>query len=75
MSHFAAVRGRPGERSESILIFDPKTSKLRAEEQFLTSDRTKKTTLVAWTIYLVSAVVDSVTSTTPVTTDGTSGPA
>lgn len=75
--HFTPTRYSPGELSESVLIFDPKTSKLLAEQQFLTPDKTKKTSLIAWTVYLVTGVVNSITSTTPVkgTSGGGSGPA
>jgi hypothetical protein len=54
-----------GEIGKSVLIFDPKTSKLIAEETYVTYTRTGKTVLTAWTDYLKSGVVDSTTSTNP----------
>jgi hypothetical protein len=54
------------EIGKSVLIFDPATSKLIAEESSLTDTKTGKTALMAWTDYLKSGVVDSVTSTDPV---------
>jgi hypothetical protein len=59
-----------GETAEAVLIFDPKTSKMIAEETFVTHTKTGKSVLVAWTDYLKSAVVDSVTSTSPVSGAG-----
>jgi len=53
------------EIGKSVLIFDPKTSKLIAEETFVTYTRTGKTVLNSWTDYLKSGVVDSTTSTNP----------
>jgi hypothetical protein len=52
-------------RAESVLIFNPSTSGLLAEETLVTT--AGKTTLTAWTVYLKSGVVNSVTSTRPVT--------
>jgi hypothetical protein len=61
-----AHRGQvPAQNDESVLIFDPKTSKLLAEETFVTYTKTEKTSLTSWTVYLRSGVVDSITSTTP----------
>jgi hypothetical protein len=54
-----------GEIGKSVLVFDPKTSKLIAEETFVTHTRTGKTVLNSWTDYLKSGVVDSTTSTNP----------
>jgi hypothetical protein len=48
-----------------VLIFGLKTSKLLAEETFVTYTKTEKTSLTSWTVYLRSGVVDSITSTTP----------
>jgi hypothetical protein len=59
---------RRSSQVESVLIFNPKTSGLLAKETLVTSDG--KTTLTAWTVYLKSGVVDSVTSTTLVTGNG-----
>jgi hypothetical protein len=56
---------------KSVLAFDPKTSKMIAEETIVTDTRTGKTALVAWTDYLKSGVVDSVTSTNPGSSAGT----
>ena len=62
-----AHRGQvPAQNNESVLIFNPKTSNLLAEETFVTYAKTKKTSLTSWTVYLRSGVVDSATSTTPV---------
>jgi hypothetical protein len=73
---FAAKGQVPGQADESVLIFNPVTSALMAEETFVTYATTHKTVLTAWTVYLKSGVVDSVTSTTPVTgSGGGSGPA
>jgi len=58
------------EIGKSVLIFDPKTSKLIAEETIVTYTKTGKTALVAWTDYLKSGVVNSDTSTTPVSGAG-----
>jgi hypothetical protein len=61
-----AHRGQvPAETIESVLIFNPKTSKLLAEETFVTYTKTRKTSLTSWTVYLRSGVVDSIASTTP----------
>jgi hypothetical protein len=67
----AYVNAHPALREivKSVLIFDPATSRMIAEETIVTSTKTGKTALVAWTDYLKSGVVDSLTSTTPV--DGT----
>jgi len=54
-----------GEIGKSVLIFDPKTSKLIAEETFVTHTKTGKTVRESWTDYLKSGVVDSETSTNP----------
>jgi hypothetical protein len=54
-----------GETVRAVLIFDPKTSKLIAEETIVVSAKTGKSVLVAWTDYLKSGVVDSTTSTSP----------
>jgi hypothetical protein len=53
-----------------VLIFDPKTSKMIAEETFVTYTKTGKTVLTSWTDYLKAGVVDSVTSTDPVSGAG-----
>lgn len=55
---------------KSVLVFDPHTSKLIAEETFVTDTRTGKSTLTAWTDYLKSGIVDSKTSTHPVSGAG-----
>ena len=76
--HHLAHRGQvPAQNDESVLIFNPKTSKLLAEETFVTYTKTEKTSLTSWTVYLRSAVVDSITSTTQVSGNpgGSSGPA
>ena len=57
---------------KSVLVFDPKTSKMIAEETFVTHTKTGKTTLMAWTDYLKSGVVNSKTSTTLVSGAGAS---
>jgi hypothetical protein len=54
------------EIGKSVLIFDPKTSKLIAEETFVTHTKTGKNSLTAWTDYLKSGVVNSDDSTDPV---------
>ncbi len=59
---------RRSSQVESVLIFNPKTSGLLAEETLVTGGG--KTTLTAWTVYLKSGVVDSLTSTTLVTGNG-----
>lgn len=63
----AYVRAYPaqGEIAKSVLVFDPKTSKMIAEESLVTITKTGKTTLMAWTDYLKSGVVNSETSTNP----------
>jgi hypothetical protein len=63
----AYVRAYPakGEIAKSVLVFDPKTSKMIAEESVVTYTKTGKTTLMAWTDYLKSGVVNSQTSTSP----------
>jgi hypothetical protein len=63
----AYVRAYPaqGEIAKSVLVFDPKTSKMIAEESLVTNTETGKTTLMAWTDYLKSGVVNSQTSTNP----------
>jgi len=63
-----------GEIGKSVLVFDPKTSKLIAEETLVTYTKTGKTALVAWTDYLKSGVVNSDTSTTPMTGAGPAQP-
>ncbi|HSR86108.1 MAG TPA: CU044_5270 family protein [Streptosporangiaceae bacterium] len=55
---------------KSVLVFDPKTSKMIAEETIVSNTRTGKTALVAWTDYLKSGVVNSETSTAPVSPAG-----
>lgn len=62
-----------GQFGKSELIFDPKTSALLAEQSVLVNTRTGATTIPSWTVYLKSGVVDSVTSTTPVTGPGSAG--
>jgi len=66
--------GFAGHRSqvESVLVFNPRTSGLVAEETFVTAPGARKATLTAWTVYLKSGVVDSVTSTTLVAGRGVS---
>jgi hypothetical protein len=59
-----------GQVVKSVLVFDPKTSKMIAEETFVTYTKTGKTVLTAWADYLKSGVVDSETSTTPVSGTG-----
>jgi hypothetical protein len=59
-----------GETGKSVLVFDPKTSKMIAEETYVTSTKTGKTVLTAWTDYLKSGVVNSVTSNNPVSGGG-----
>jgi hypothetical protein len=59
------------EVGKSVLIFDPQTSKLIAEETFVTYTKTGKTVLMSWTDYLKSGVVDSETSSAPVGGGGT----
>jgi hypothetical protein len=49
------------------LIFDPTTGALVAEEQWLT-DSSGTRTLVQWTSYLASGVVDNTSTTIPVAT-------
>jgi len=69
-----AAKGRvPAQLDTSVLIFDPKTSKLLAEQTSVTDARTRKTSLTSWTVYYVSGVVNSVTSTAPVTGHGRNG--
>lgn len=58
------------EIGRSVLIFDPKTSKLIAEETFVTATKTGKTSLTAWTDYLKSGVVNSDDSTDQVSGAG-----
>ena len=58
------------EVGKSVLVFDPKTSKLIAEETIVTYTKTGKTALTAWTDYLKSGVVNSETSTSPVSGAG-----
>jgi hypothetical protein len=59
-----------GEIGKSVLVFDPKTSKMIAEESFVTYTKTGKTVLMAWTDYLKSGVVSSETATSPVSGAG-----
>jgi len=68
----AYVSAHPGLHQivKSVLVFDPKTSKMIAEETIVTDTRTGKTALVAWTDYLKSGVVNSDTSTVPVSGGG-----
>ncbi|HUB38594.1 MAG TPA: CU044_5270 family protein [Streptosporangiaceae bacterium] len=67
-----AHRGQvPAETIESVLIFNPKTSNLLAEETLVTYTKTGKTSLTSWTVYLRSGVVNSIASMTPVS--GTPG--
>jgi hypothetical protein len=66
--HIAARGKVPAQTDESVLIFNPKTSALVAEEYFVTYARSGRTTLASWIVYLKSGVVDSLSSTTPVTT-------
>ncbi len=70
----ADVRAYPaqGEIAKSVLVFDPKTSKMIAEESLVTNTKTGETTLMAWTDYLKSGVVNSETSTNPASGAGTS---
>jgi hypothetical protein len=63
--HFAAQGSVLAQVDESVLIFSPKTSRLLAEETYVTYAKTGKTVLTSWTDYLKSGVVDSLTSTTP----------
>jgi hypothetical protein len=59
-----------GEIAKSVLIFDPKTSKMIAEESLVTYAKTGKTALMSWTDYLASGVVNSETSTSTVSGTG-----
>jgi hypothetical protein len=70
----AYVHAFPAQREivKSVLVFDPKTSKMIAEETFVTDTKTGKTTLNSWTDYLKSGVVNSKTSTDPVSAAGAS---
>jgi hypothetical protein len=68
----AYVSAWPAQREigKSVLVFDPKTSKLIAEESLVTYTKTGKTVLTAWTDYLKSGVVNSETSTSTVSGTG-----
>ncbi len=61
-----------GQIVKSVLVFDPKTSKMIAEETLVIHTKTGKTALVAWADYLKSGVVNSKTSTTLVSGAGAS---
>jgi hypothetical protein len=75
-THHLAARGQvPGQDDKSVLIFNPKTSALVAEETYVTYTRTGRTTLTAWTVYLKSGVVSSLHSTTPLTSGDLGDPA
>jgi hypothetical protein len=63
-----------GEVGKSVLIFDPQTSKMIAEETLVTYTKTGKTVLTAWTDYLKYGVVNSDTSTDPVSSAGAASP-